>query len=101
MAMNSGPTDEQGIGGELAGGDRGAGGLDRAEEARVGDVGNPRPAEQPDTGATAAGGDPELMGDRDETTANRASGSSGAPSGPAPDLSTINAGDGPGQTPGE
>jgi hypothetical protein len=88
MAMNSGPTDEQGIGGELAGGDRGTGGLDRAEEARVGDVGSPHPVDQPDRGAEP------------EAAAGTSLGG-GAPSAPAPDLTNINPGDGPGQTPGE
>jgi hypothetical protein len=88
MAMNSGPTDQQGIGGELAGGDRGTSGLDRAEEARVGDVGSPHPVEQPDTGAEPEGEAEGALG-------------GGAPSAPAPDLANINPGDGPGQTPGE
>jgi hypothetical protein len=88
MAMNSGPTDHQGIGGELAAGDRGTGGLDRAEEARVGDVGSPHPVDEPDTAAEPEG-DAAL------------SPGAGAPSGRAPDLGDINPGDGPGRTPGE
>jgi hypothetical protein len=89
MAMNSGPTDKQGIGGELAGGDRGTRGLDRAEEARVGDVGSPRPVSHPDTGAQS------------EATTGGGTASGGAPAGEAPDIRDINPGDGPGQTPGE
>jgi hypothetical protein len=69
MAMNTGPTDGQGIGGEVAGGDRGTGGIDRAEEARVGDVGSPHPVEQPEAAS--------------ETEADVALGG-GVPSGEAP-----------------
>jgi len=58
MAMNTGPTDQQGVGGEIAGGDRGTSGLDRAEEARVGDVGSPHPVAQPET-STEPEGDEE------------------------------------------
>jgi hypothetical protein len=63
MAMNSRPSDEHGIGGELAGGDLATPGIDRAEEARVGDVGSPDPVDQPDTGADSTGGDPEVGAD--------------------------------------
>jgi hypothetical protein len=88
MATNSGPTDQQGIGGELAGGDRGTSGIDRAEEARIGDVGSGHPVDQPETEAEPEAADRVALG-------------GGAPTGEAPATADINPGDGPGQTPGE
>lgn len=93
MATNTGPTDEQGIGGEVAGGDRGVSGLDRAEEARVGDVGSPHPVQQPDTSA-----EPEGEAERDYGDVALGG---GAPTGEAPNTADINPGEGPGQSPGE
>jgi hypothetical protein len=55
MAMNSGPTDEQRIGGEIARGDRRTSGRDRVQEARVGDIGSPHPVVGPETASETEG----------------------------------------------
>jgi hypothetical protein len=90
MAMGTGPTDDQGIGGEIAGGDRETSGIDRAEEARVGDVGSPHPVDQPETAAEPDPG----------TETDLALGG-GAPSGEAPNTGGMSPGDGPERTPGD